>query len=184
MVAGQVSSAGGEMVRRARPAASVTAQAQRSTQILAACNCCEGGKEVRRPAVDDAEDPAALLIAGGDKGHAHAGDDPEGDDAEGGTNAVGGDGDAHGVVHDVEAEDGGGDDGEADASIEDEIDAVARDTQHGLADEVKDGAADGRTDDGGVEEGVERTVKPVAAWSACRGLRRVGARGAGRRGDR
>ena len=142
------------------------------------------GTKVRRAAVDEAEDPTALLIAGGDEGHAHAGDDPEGDDAESGTNAIGGDGHADCLVHDVEAEDGGGDDGEADAAIKDEIDAIARDTENGLADEVKDGAADGRADDGGMEEGVERAVERAAGECVCRGLRRVGARGGGRRGDR
>ena len=35
----------------------------------------------------------------------------------------------------------GGDDGETDASIENQVDAIARDPQQGLADEVKDGAA-------------------------------------------
>ena len=57
----------------------------------------------------------------------------------------------------------GDDDGEADASIEDEIDAIARDAEDGLADEVEDGAADGRADDGGMEEGVEGAVERVAA---------------------
>ena len=120
----------------------------------------EGWKEVRRPPVDEAEDPASLLIARGDKGHAHSGDDPEGDDAESRAQPVGGDGDLHCFVNDRKAQDDGGNDGEAHAAIEDEIDAIARDAQKGLADEVEDGAADWRADDGGVEEGVERAVRP------------------------
>ena len=118
--------------------------------------------EFWRPAVDDAEGPVALTVSGRDKGHAQAGDDPEGDDAKGGTDTFGGDGDAHRVVHDGEAQDGGGNDGETDAAVKDEIDAIARDAQHGLADEVEDGASDRRANDGCVEEGVDRATKPVA----------------------
>ena len=94
--------------------------------------------------MDDAKDPASLLIAGRDKGHAQSGDDPEGDDADRCADAVGRDFHADLAVRDGEAEDAGGNHREADAPIENKIDAIALHAQQGLTDEVEDGAANRR----------------------------------------
>ena len=60
-------------------------------------------------------------------------------------NAVGGYCDAHWLVHNDEAQNGRGNQRQTYATVEDEIDPIARDAQHGLADEVKDRAANRRT---------------------------------------
>src|SRR5579871_2544273 len=110
---------------------------------------------MRRIAVDDAEEPSAALVSGGDVGHAEAGDDPEDDDGERGANAFWRDSEADVLLRGADAQDAGCDYGESHAAIEDKIDAIAGDARQGLKDEVKDGAACGRAQDGGVQEAVE-----------------------------
>lgn len=106
--------------------------------------------------MDDAEDPASLLVSGRDKGHAQAGDGPEGDDGDCRTNAIGRDLHMDLVSADRETKDAGDDDGESDAPVKNEIDAIALHTQQGLADEVKDCAAHRRAKQRGMKDRMQR----------------------------
>src|ERR1035437_8794368 len=119
-----------------------------------------GGGEMRGPAVDDAKDPASLLIAGRDEGNAQSGDGPEGNYADSRADAIGRDFRADLAVRDRQAKNAGDDNGEADSSVENQIDAIPLYAKQGLTDEVEYGAAHGRPKQRGMEEPMQGTRDP------------------------
>ena len=92
--------------------------------------------------MDDAKDPASLLIAGRNQCHAQSGDGPEGHNSNRRADSVGGDLHARTVsMHHSQPQNSGDNDRESDAPIENKIDAIALHAQQALTDEVKDRAA-------------------------------------------
>lgn len=103
----------------------------------------DSGVEEQGASVDDAEDPTSLSIAWREEGHAEASNGPEGYDGDRRANAVRRGRKADPAMHDRQTKDAGDYNRKADSAIEDQVDAIARDTQQCLIDEVEDGAAHG-----------------------------------------